>query len=1091
MNRICYPFGWTHAQSDPNKSPPHGPSATHAWHVVLAIAWTVISLSASADSWLQFDGSDDRVMVPYSDSFPTEVFTVGAWINSESITQRSAIIARGEDDNSFNLSWQLYVAGDGTLEIMLEDSRENNFCYPRTCMGAPQPSCSGDPVTIADGGWHHVAATRDGAGTLVLYVDGEPHISCSATGVPSSNNFHDLSIGSTFGSIGPLPPGGVEPPIWFFNGLIDEPFMWNEALDGQQMEQIYVNGVDPDSAALVGYWEFEEGAGQTVTDGSAAGNHGYLGALVEQDSADPVWQGDPGGECDIGFHNGIILTMDPLDTVASSLEIVDGKISVIDAPVRGACVQQIDLQGRVLIPGLIDNHVHWFDRAGRPGNNVAQMDNAFSCQDTIDILNREILVRSIPVVSGSATADNFVTAIGGITNTQFAAEDDAANLTSAGLPSRQCLDNVERPVFISAGFGGPSTANSAAENYFESRGISVAVDGAISNDSAARDSLAAEHSTDDRKRETLALMGWSASVGLTTIFSFSGDPSNDDAVSPLYDNGVAFLRVRQALGSQDRNSSLNNLNNNVDRLLDDGSGTPMLRIMSLGEFVVNSDLGGSLPLPAYYADAALLMAQNGLNHHQHAIPDSQASAFLDEWESVNALAPITDLRWQLAHVFDVSPDTLGRLQALGAGFSSQSQNYAGNFGGGPPYRTAYNHGAHVSAGTDGGNLGPINPWLAIYYMVTGLSDNGAIRVPAEETLSVMQALEMYTVRSAWFSFDEQELGSLEVGKTADMLVLSDDVLQLEIDQQFDQLRDIRSLLTVVDGYIVYSDGSLLACNGSDEYGVWFRGRLDADVADECLPNAYIGPQMSGPWYNEDQSGHGWLLEVLDDAGGNEVDRINAYWYVYLNGAPVWLVGTGPISQDRAVLDMFITSGPDFPPNYDAAALTVTPWGNLTFDFISDTRAVASWSSTVAGFSGGSMEISQLAALSSGANGCHGGSYYNANQNGHGLVAEVVTVSGVESLVLSWYVYLDGQQVWLFGQGSINDGAATVTLERFSGADFPPGFIADEVLRQHWGIMALQFTADAVTVSWDSDDPAFTDGNMVMTRLTELAGHACQ
>ena len=81
--------------------------------------------------------------------------------------------------------------------------------------------------------------------------------------------------------------------------------------------------------------------------------------------------------------------------------------------------------------------------------------------------------------------------------------------------------------------------------------------------------------------------------------------------------------------------------------------------------------------------------------------------------------------------------------------------------------------------------------------------------------------------------------------------------------------------------------------------------------------------MSGPWYNVDQSGHGWLIEVLDDAGGNEVDRINAYWYVYLNGAPVWLIGTGPISENRADLDMFITSGPDFPPNYDAAALTLT------------------------------------------------------------------------------------------------------------------------------------------------------------------------
>ncbi|MCH7788785.1 MAG: LLM class flavin-dependent oxidoreductase, partial [Acidobacteria bacterium] len=483
--------------------------------------------------------------------------------------------------------------------------------------------------------------------------------------------------------------------------------------------KIFVAGVDPDAAQLVGYWDFEEASGQTIIDRSGAGNDGYFGALLEQDSADPLWQVNSDGECDIGFHNGTILTMDPLGTVVSSLEILDGKISVIDAPLLGDCAQQIDLQGRVLMPGLIDNHVHWFDRAGRPGNNVAQMDNAFSCQDTIDILNREVQVRSIPVVSGDATVDNFVTAIGGITTTQFAAEGDAANLTSAGLPSRQCLDNVDRPVFISAGFGGPSTANSAAANYFESRGITVATDGSISNDSAARSALAAEHSTDDRKRETLALMGWSAGVGLTSIFSFSGDPVNDVAVRPFYDNSVAFLRVRQALGSQDRNSSLNSLNNNVDRLLNDPPGTAMLRNVSLGEFVVNSDLGGSIPLPAYYADAALLMALNGLNHHQHAIPDNQASAFLDEWELVHALAPITDLRWQLAHVFDVSEDTLDRLQALGAGFSSQSQNYAGNFGGGPPYRTAYNHGVQVSAGTDGGNLGPINPWLAIYYMVTG------------------------------------------------------------------------------------------------------------------------------------------------------------------------------------------------------------------------------------------------------------------------------------------------------------------------------------------------------------------------------------
>ena len=183
---------------------------------------------------LQFDGTDDRVTVPYDASFPTEVFTASAWIKLPQPAGRAAIIARGEDDNSFNLSWQLYVTRDGTLETMLEDARENNYCYPlNNC--APLGMCTivGD-LFVADDAWRHVAVTRDDAGALALYVDGEMQASCQGTGIPSSNNFQDLSIGCTFGTIGP-PPGGVEPPVWFFPGLIDEPAMWNIALTDAQI----------------------------------------------------------------------------------------------------------------------------------------------------------------------------------------------------------------------------------------------------------------------------------------------------------------------------------------------------------------------------------------------------------------------------------------------------------------------------------------------------------------------------------------------------------------------------------------------------------------------------------------------------------------------------------------------------------------------------------------------------------------------------------------------------------------------------------------------------------------------------------------
>ena len=243
-------------------------------------------------SVLQFDGTDDRVTVPYDTTFPTEVFTASAWIKLALPAGPAAIIARGEDDNSFNLSWQLYVTRDGTLEVMLEDARERNYCYPlNNC--APMGTCAiTGELFVADDAWHHVAVSRDESATLALYIDGEKRAGCEGTGVPSSNNFQVLSIGCTFGTIGP-PPGGIEPPVWFFPGLLDEPAMWNVALSDPQIADVFSDGLDPLSTELVGYWAFDEGTRQAAADLSQAGNDGFLGETSEVDSADPLWEGAP------------------------------------------------------------------------------------------------------------------------------------------------------------------------------------------------------------------------------------------------------------------------------------------------------------------------------------------------------------------------------------------------------------------------------------------------------------------------------------------------------------------------------------------------------------------------------------------------------------------------------------------------------------------------------------------------------------------------------------------------------------------------------------------------------------------------------
>ena len=245
--------------------------------------------TAVADSHLSFDGVDDRVLVPWDESFPTEVFTAGAWIRLPAPPgQRAAIIARGEDDNSFNLSWQLYVGPEGDLEAMLEASNEDNYCYPdNDCV--PSGTCESGDLFLADGAWHHVAFTRDEGGTLVFYIDGQERARCEGTGTPSSNNQQFLSFGATHGSIGRLPAGAKEPPIWFLLGDIDDPAMWNRSLTAAEIETVQQDGVDPASPGLVGFWSLDEGQGQDVNDLSPALNHGYLGADPGPDSADPAW----------------------------------------------------------------------------------------------------------------------------------------------------------------------------------------------------------------------------------------------------------------------------------------------------------------------------------------------------------------------------------------------------------------------------------------------------------------------------------------------------------------------------------------------------------------------------------------------------------------------------------------------------------------------------------------------------------------------------------------------------------------------------------------------------------------------------------
>ena len=113
---------------------------------------------------------------------------------------------------------------------------------------------------------------------------------------------------------------------------------------------------------------------------------------------------------------------------------------------------------------------------------------------------------------------------------------------------------------------------------------------------------------------------------------------------------------------------------------------------------------------------------------------------------------------------------------------------------------------------------------------------------------------------------------------------------------------------------------------------------------------------SGSWYAPAQNGHGIQAQVLDVDGARQ---LLIAWYVYANGKQTWLTGLGPIVGNRAVVELRLTSGGQFPPNFDPVAVQSQPWGRAEFNLLDSHHMAMSWESDLAGFSSGGLELERL------------------------------------------------------------------------------------------------------------------------------------
>ncbi|MGH7133362.1 MAG: amidohydrolase, partial [Phycisphaerales bacterium] len=204
------------------------------------------------------------------------------------------------------------------------------------------------------------------------------------------------------------------------------------------------------------------------------------------------------------------------------------------------------------------------------------------------------------------------------------------------------------------------------------------------------------------------------------------------------------------------------------------------------------------------------LVRNGWPIRIHTTYDATITRVLDVFEPVFKAENFKG-RWIIDHAEGISDRNIERIKQLGGGIAVQNrmafagEYYAERYGKAaaataPPLRKLLDSGVPIGAGTDLTRVSSFNPWLSLYWMVSGKTMGGMEIYPKASRLTREEALRLYTVGSAWFSGEETVKGRIAPGQLADFAILSADYMSVPEEQ----IKDIQAVLTVLGGQVVYS-----------------------------------------------------------------------------------------------------------------------------------------------------------------------------------------------------------------------------------------------------------------------------------------------
>ena len=545
-------------------------------------------------------------------------------------------------------------------------------------------------------------------------------------------------------------------------------------------------------------------------------------------AGDAAHASTPAETADLILHNGRIATMDPRHSFVAAVAVKGGKLLAVGSDgevlkLRGATTRVIDVGGRTVIPGLNDTHLHLI-RGGLNFNLELRWDGVPSLADALRMLKDQAKRTPPP---------QWVRVVGGWCEFQFAERRmptlDEINAAAPDTPvfvlhlyDRALLN---RAALRAVGYTKDTPDPPGGEIQRDKQGNPTGLLIARPNATILYATLAKgpKLPPDQQENSTRLFMRELNRLGVTSAIDAGGGfqnyPEDYEVIQSLHKKGEMTVRVAYNLFTQKPKQELDDFKRWV-RMTAPGKGDAFYRMNGAGEMLTYSaadfeDFLEPRPeLPAALADLNAVvghLAANRWPFRLHATYDESITRFLDVFEAVNRDIPFKGLRWFFDHAETVSTRNLERIKALGGGIAVQhrmayqGEYFVNRYGAKaaertPPVAEMLRMGIPVAAGTDATRVASHNPWVCLYWLVTGKTVGGLSLYPEANRLSREQALRLYTQAGPWFSSEDGAKGALTVGQFADLAVLSDDYFKVDAER----IRGIESVLTVVDGKVVHA-----------------------------------------------------------------------------------------------------------------------------------------------------------------------------------------------------------------------------------------------------------------------------------------------